>query len=89
MQYEAEDGMTWEEFIESEYAPTTDEDNWFVVKDTYYVGYSNGSSWSNVHISTSSERAEMISDTIVAGNAYVTYTSQGPYGDGHSGGSND
>ena len=88
VQYEAEDGMTWEEFIESDYAPTTEDEYWFEIIN-YCVAYRDEDGVTYVHISTSSESAEKITDTIVAGNAYVLYTSQGPYGDGHSGGSND
>ena len=87
-EYNAIEGMTWGEFIESEYAPTTDEKYWFEVKSEHYVGYVQKGSWSNVHINTSSERAEWTSDTIVPGNDYVLTADYGPYGGSHSGGSN-
>ena len=91
VEYEAEKGMTWAQWIESEYAPQN-ESYYFEGSPSPYCVlyyYNGGDSCTNVHINTNSTRAEYMSDYIVENNMYLLYTSQGPYGDGHNGGFNE
>jgi surface protein len=83
----AEEGMTWEEWVNSDYAPPAGFVHSVFINNVDYVYLlKEGGLYANVHINDHSTRAECASDIIIEGNTYLTYTSNGPYGEGHIGG---
>ena len=88
-----EEGMTWEEFLNSDYNAPDVKGACFKLyaygSHNNTIGYYNGSGWSNVHDNINSSYPELSTEQIIANNNYVIAADGDLISGGHQGGSND